>query len=266
MNITGFVHESIVPMRKTAAHSAEMVTQTFFGDLVRIMDKYAGWYHIRAMDDQYEGWVPNSMIEPVSEAFLAPDQDFLMVKDLVAPCKVKRQGQESTQYLCRGARFPKMNYRENKDELLFKLGEIEFRIQEHYLTEPLPAQPAAIAKTAYDYLNVPYMWGGKSPFGADCSGFTQMLFRMHGILLKRDSYQQATQGEVVTYADREPGYLAFFHNQYGRVSHVGYLLSRDTIIHGSGRVRIDRFTPQGIYHTELKTLTHRLHSLRNLLG
>jgi cell wall-associated NlpC family hydrolase len=91
-----------------------------------------------------------------------------------------------------------------------------------------------------------------------------MLYRSHGVSLQRDSYQQAEQGKPVQFGDHEAGHIAFFKNSYGRVGHTGYLLSRDRIIHASGRVRVDAFTKEGIYNTELKTLTHRLHSIKNV--
>lgn len=266
MNVTGFVHESLVPVRRTASHTAEMVTQFTFGDLVKILDRAYGWLRVRSLDDGYEGWVPGTMVEGVSEAFIAPDQPYKMVKELVAPLRVKRNGVESTSHLCKGARFPVMTFRECDTELLFKIGDIEFRIEEQYLTDPLSPTPDHLAHTAKTFLNVPYMWGGKSPFGADCSGFTQIMFRMHGISLKRDSYQQAAQGVAINFLDRKAGHLAFFKNLQGNVSHVGYLLDPENIIHASGRVRVDRLTSEGIFDVELRTLTHRLHSIRNVLG
>jgi hypothetical protein len=243
-----------------------MVTQLTFGDLVRILDRAYGWLRVRSLDDGYEGWVPGTMVESVSEAFISPDQPYKIVKELVAPLRVRRQSSESTIHLCKGARFPVMRYRENDEELFFKIGGIEFRIEERYLTDALPPTPDHLSHSAKSFLNVPYLWGGKSPFGADCSGFTQILFRLHGVSLKRDSYQQATQGTQIAFADRKAGHLAFFKNPQGWVTHVGYLLDAENIIHASGRVRIDRLTAEGIYDVELRTLTHRLHSIRNVLS
>jgi hypothetical protein len=269
MNVTGFVLESLVAVRKSALHSSEMVSQLMFGDMVNIQDHAYGWYKVKGLDDGYTGWVPSTMVEPVSEAFMHPAQPFKLVKELVAPLQVKRRETESVVYLTKGARFPVMSYAGTPEEpgvRLLRLGELEFRIAEEHLTDPLPKAVADVLQTARGYLNVPYLWGGKSPFGADCSGYLQTVFKLHGVRLLRDSYQQATQGTPVTFADRAAGQLAFFKGSSGNIIHVGLLLDRDTIIHASGRVRIDKFTPEGIYSIDLRTLTHRLHSLRNVLG
>jgi gamma-D-glutamyl-L-lysine dipeptidyl-peptidase len=269
MNVTGFVFESLVAVRKTALHSSEMVSQLMFGDMVMIQEHAYGWYKVKGLEDGYTGWVPSTMVEPVSEAFMHPRQPFKLVKDLVAPLRVKRRETESVVYLTKGARFPLMTFAGTQDDTctrLLRLGELEFRIAEEHLTDPLGKSVASIVETAKGYLNVPYLWGGKSPFGADCSGYLQTVFKLHGIRLLRDSHQQATQGTAVTYADREAGDLAFFKGASGNIMHVGLLMNRDTIIHASGRVRIDKFTPEGIYSIDLRTLSHRLHSLRNVLG
>lgn len=260
MNVLGFVHESIVPVRKKASHLSEMVTQLLFGDLVRVVDKYYNWYKVKALDDGYVGWAHSAMVEPVNEAFMQPDKPRWHVTHLIAPMTVVRHSQRSTVYLCKGARFPQIeaNPANAGEELTFEMGHFEFRINRYYLSEILPRSQEAMNQTAMSYVNVPYLWGGKSPFGADCSGFIQMMNRLHGIELPRDSYQQAEVGETIRFADREPGDLAYFKNRYGKIGHVGFLLSRDQIIHAHGRVRADIFTKEGIYNMELKTLTHRL--------
>jgi hypothetical protein len=264
MHVTGFVHESIVPIRKSASHLAEMVNQLVFGDMVRILDKHYSWYKIKSTHDNYVGWAHSSMIAPVNEAFLSPHMKFWLVGHLIAPMTVVRNNQSSTVYLCKGARFPMMDVSGAEDEHVFKLEGIEYRINNFYLTEPLGRNPVVMNQTATSYVNVPYLWGGKTPFGADCSGFIQMIMRLHGEELPRDSYQQAEVGETITYADREPGDLAFFKNRYGKIGHVGFLLSRDKIIHAHGRVREDIFTKEGIYNIDLKTLTHRTGWLKRI--
>lgn len=266
MNVTGFVQESLAAVRRTPAHPAEMVTQLLFGDLVRILEKTTGWYRVKSLDDGYEGWLSYDAVSPVSEAFLAPDHDMHFVAAPLATVYTIRNGQHSELYLPRGARFPVLGPQHEQDRYTFQLGETRFTTARAALMPPLPATPDAIALTARSYLNAPYLWGGKSPFGIDCSGFTQMLFRQHGIKLPRDSYQQVRHGTPVDFAQRQPGDLPFFVNARGQVSHVGYLLDANTIIHGAGRVRIDRFDAQGIFNAELDQYTHRFYQLRRVLS
>jgi cell wall-associated NlpC family hydrolase len=142
----------------------------------------------------------------------------------------------------------------------FKIGQDEFA---------LPALKNSIdQKNAYEiakeYLNAPYLWGGKTPFGIDCSGLTQMVFRFLDINLPRDASQQADTGALVEFEDILPGDLAFFHNKDGKIIHVGILNGVDSIIHASGMVRIDKFTSEGIIHDESGVKTHQLNCIKRL--
>ncbi len=122
---------------------------------------------------------------------------------------------------------------------------------------------ASIRQTALTYLDVPYLWGGKSKCGIDCSGFCQQVFKSFGIKLPRDAYQQAALGEVVGFLlEAQGGDLAFFDNEEGRITHVGIMLSTDEIIHASGKVRIDKIDNQGIIHSQTGARTHKLRIIK----
>jgi len=124
-----------------------------------------------------------------------------------------------------------------------------------------------VRNIAQKYLNVPYLWGGKSPFGIDCSGFTQSVFKICGYRLFRDSGQQAHQGRAIAKLDDAlPGDLAFFKNQEGNINHVGILLEGDRIIHASGRVHIDHLNDEGILNLDTKIYTHQLSHIRRVLS
>ena len=123
-----------------------------------------------------------------------------------------------------------------------------------------------IVDTAHMYRSAPYLWGGKTPFGIDCSGFTQMVYKLNGYKLLRDASQQATQGEVLSFIEEsEPGDLAFFDNEEGKIIHVGIMLENNYIIHASGKVRIDRLDHLGIYNAELNRHTHRLRVIKKII-
>jgi cell wall-associated NlpC family hydrolase len=116
------------------------------------------------------------------------------------------------------------------------------------------------------FLNAPYMWGGRSPFGIDCSGFTQAVYKLKRIKLLRDASQQSTLGEPLSFlTEAEPGDLAFFDNEEGLISHVGIITDQQHIIHASGKVRIDRIDHEGIYNDEEKRYTHLLRIIKRII-
>jgi hypothetical protein len=241
-----------------------MVTQLLFGDLVRITGGQGEWLQIHVEADGYRGWASSTAITRISEAFLSPDQPFRFVGDPVAPLLVHRGGEHSTQWLVKGTRFPVLAYQAYAGYYTLKLGSTEFRLPVANALPALPPTAAALEATARAYLNAPYLWGGKTHFGMDCSGFSQMVFRQHGFELPRDSWQQAEKGQRVDFQERIPGDLAFFSSK-GRISHVGILLSPGSIIHCAGRVRIDPFDAKGIYNPELQIYTHGLTHLQRIL-
>jgi cell wall-associated NlpC family hydrolase len=122
---------------------------------------------------------------------------------------------------------------------------------------------ALIHSFAFRYLNVPYLWGGKSVFGTDCSGFVQQVFKMAGIWLPRDSGDQAELGETVEFVQAARlGDLAYFDNEEGRIIHVGIMLNENTIIHSSGYVHVDRIDHAGIIHHLTGARTHKLRIIK----
>ena len=123
-----------------------------------------------------------------------------------------------------------------------------------------------LVKTAFMYLNAPYLWGGKTPFGIDCSGFTQMVYKLNGYSLLRDASQQATQGEALSFIEEsEAGDLAFFDNDEGVITHVGIIMEDNYIIHSSGKVRIDRLDHLGIFNPDTQRHTHKLRVIKKYI-
>ena len=123
-----------------------------------------------------------------------------------------------------------------------------------------------LIQTAFLYLNTPYLWGGKSPFGIDCSGFTQMVYKLNGYRLLRDASQQATQGEALSFIEEsEAGDLAFFDDREGNINHVGIIMPDNYIIHVDGKVRIDRLDHTGIFNREKRNYTHQLRVIKKII-
>ena len=122
---------------------------------------------------------------------------------------------------------------------------------------------AKLIDTAFLYLNTPYLWGGRTPFGIDCSGFTQMVYKLNGFKLERDASQQALQGEPLSFIEEsEAGDLAFFDNDEGVITHVGIIMEDNYIIHSSGKVRIDRVDHLGIFNPDTQRHTHKLRVIK----
>ncbi|MDE5743932.1 MAG: C40 family peptidase, partial [Bacteroidales bacterium] len=123
----------------------------------------------------------------------------------------------------------------------------------------------ALLKSAAQWLNTPYLWGGKSIFGTDCSGFTQTLYRIYGIQLPRDAKDQAGAGEAVIFLDEaKAADLLFFDNENEQLVHVVIYMRNSRIIHASGMVRIDTIDHQGIYRQDTKNYSHKLRLIRRM--
>lgn len=263
VNISGIVQDSICPVYREADQRTELINQLLFGEQVTLLHRQKNWVQVQSMADGYQGWVPHHHIAEVSESYLAPDQDAVYVTETLAPLYVGSGDNARLMWVPRGTRIPVFPA-QKPDRLTLEIADQPYSIYRHCVAPPQPLATEPLLATANLYLNTPYLWGGKSPFGIDCSGFSQMVYRMHGLELPRDSYQQAERGEPVSFDQRRAGDLAFFESN-DKITHVGILLSPQQIIHSSGRVRIDFLTDEGIYNRNIKTLTHRIHSIRRML-
>ena len=148
------------------------------------------------------------------------------------------------------------------NEHKFNFGGVDFTFDGNVIDSD-KSDITRLLEHAYMYLNSPYLWGGRSPFGIDCSGFTQIVFKLCGIVLQRDARLQAEHGTTINLIEEsKPGDLAFFDNAEGKISHVGIIIPGNQIMHASGRVRIDKIDHQGIYNEELKGYSHNLRVIK----
>lgn len=246
----GLCHLSLVPVRLEASDLSELVTQLLYGDHFKIIDERKTWYKIRIAFDHYEGWIDKKQCSLITEEnydFCQKQQAYTI--DLVDMVTSKQQQVSS---ICLGSNVgaaPLLNH-------LF-----EGQVSSSECTRP------KIIETALMYMNSPYLWGGKSPFGIDCSGFTQMVYKINHVPLFRDSSQQAKQGETLSFIEEsQPGDLAFFDNEEGQIIHVGLIMGDNYIIHAHGHVRIDRLDHTGIFNTEKRQYSHQLRVIKNILG
>lgn len=227
-----------------------MRNQVLYGEHFKVLEKREKWSKVRLAFDLYEGWINNKQFLLISE------EDY--------------------------SRF------ESEEEIL-SADLIEFIVSEKQYLMPIPLgtvlnavsyfkhthtgnrtggkkEKGKLLDTAFLYLNAPYLWGGKTPFGIDSSGFTQMVYRLNGQKLFRDAAEQARQGESLSFIEEcEPGDLAFFDDKEGLINHVGIMMNDNYIIHADGKIRIDRIDHSGIYNADLRRHTHQLRVIKKII-
>lgn len=249
MNFKYICKVSICPIRAENSDKSEMVSQLLFGETCTLLEKNNNWLKIKCCFDNYEGWIDEKQVEVLEKQVIQNHLTF----QLVHSCHQK----DNHIPIVLGSSLPNfdgLNLSYNKEKLIFNGTYLE--ISENNFDN--------IKKIALKYLNAPYLWGGKTPFGIDCSGFTQMVYKFLDIPLPRDAYQQAELGNVVNFvAETQIGDLAFFGNEE-KITHVGLLLDNNKIIHASGFVRIDLLDHLGIFNTETKKYTHKLKVIKRI--
>lgn len=250
----GISNLSIVPMRAEAADQSEMVNQILFGEHFKILESRKKFSRIRLAHDNYEGWICNKQwIEIDEENYKILDKDISTITTDILDIISK----DHHQPIVIGSILP--NYKSGHALIANEMYKFDG------LTTPGFVKKEKLVENALMYLNAPYLWGGRSPLGIDCSGFTQLVYRLQGIKLPRDAYQQAEVGTTLSFVEEsEPGDLAFFDNNEGKIIHVGIILEDNHIIHASGKVRIDRIDQQGIFNTELGAHTHKLRLIKSI--
>lgn len=248
----GIINLSIVPLREEAAHRFQQVSQLLFGEGFTVLETQDQWLKIQTEQDGYIGWIQaiQSVLQDETGYENFKQKPIQLTHEPVTI--LRRNDTNSLLYLPAGS-----NLRGLKDGK-FTIGNVEYE-----LLNPLQPKENDLINYAKSFLNVPYLWGGRTHFGIDCSGFAQAVYLQNGLQLKRDAWQQAEQGFLVDFLQAAlPGDLAFFDNEAGRIVHVGIMLNNEQIIHASGHVKIDRIDDQGIYSAEQKKYTHRLRIIK----
>ncbi len=247
----------VAPIRAEAAHRSEQTSQLLFGEICELLEHTKDFLRIRSVYDDYEGWCQPTQLTEIFGGEL-DQQIHLLAADWVNTITVNNQ---------------KMNIPFGSSLTLLQNGKGNFgKYEISYSGSIINLKESIIDETniknyAYKFLNTPYLWGGRSVFGVDCSGFCQVVFKCTGVHLLRDAYQQATQGEAVGFLQEvRCGDLAFFDNEEGKITHVGILLDSNTIIHSSGKVRIDAIDNLGIINTELGKRTHNLRIIKRVFN
>ena len=251
---------SVIPARKDASNTSEMVTQLLFGEHYTVLETGDGWIRIKIAYDNYECWINTKQHTKIPETTFnnLQKQPGIYSSELIQVISDKNSNINFPITL--GACLPFLK----EKTINFDSFNFGFDGQTTALNKKGTAQD--IISTAYLLINAPYLWGGKSPLGIDCSGFTQIIYRLNGYKLPRDASQQVALGSPLSFVEEaEAGDLAFFDNDEGNIVHVGILISNQEIIHASGSVRIDKFDHYGIFSSDTKKYSHTLRVIKKIL-
>lgn len=253
---TGICEYAFIPLRAGMSHKSEMLSQILFGELFEILISRGDWAKVRLLNDNYEGWVDETTITLLEE-----NSDVITVFENPEIChEIVCLGIGSDKLtIPSGAKLPC-----NKND--FFINKNHYKIPADFKAIVTANKPEAIIKSAIKMMNTPYLWGGRTSWGTDCSGFAQYLYALAGIKLPRDASQQVNLGRTLSFvSEAQPGDLAFFDNEEGQITHVGIICEQGKIIHASGKVKIDSIDHQGIYNKNLKRYTHNLRVVKTLL-
>jgi hypothetical protein len=258
MHKTGINIHTLIAVRSNPSERAELVTQLLFGETFAIDEVTGNWARITNNADNYEGWIDKKLITYLTEDefnYWNLTPHFITVDPFAT---IMATEPNIIKHLVAGSHLPINNHIKS-----FSISGINYNFPTNIeVFEEKRKNPTAIAK---QFLNAPYLWGGKSILGIDCSGLVQLTYSIAGINLPRDASKQIVLGEAINFTNEvKPGDLAFFDNEMGDIVHVGLMINTHEIIHASGFVRIDPIDHQGIFNHETKKYSHKLRIIKRI--
>ena len=250
----------LVPLRESDNERSEMYSQLLFGECVEVIETRERWLFVRNLNDNYRGWVDRKMVQLISGHDEKLLQEIKKYKVQV-PLTVCVKTLSEEKMLLPGGSIIRTN---KTDE--FTLGDESFHVSSSDLAVEAEIDGQTVIQLALQYLNAPYLWGGKSILGIDCSGLVQVVFSMFGTQLDRDASEQVESGLPIDFlSEAKAGDLAFFENDNGKIIHVGLLLNSHQIIHASGWVKVESIDSNGIISSLTGEYTHKLRVIKRLI-
>lgn len=253
----GIVNQSLVAVRREPSESSEMINQLLFGETFNIIETYNSWLRIISINDSYEGWLDSKLTG------IIPDD--LASKHITSKTSntlflAKKSNSNYPIRLCPGSSI----YDYEKGH--FIAGNSSYECIENPLIDSKENINEEIVRITKQFVNSPYLWGGRSPYGIDCSGLSQVVYKILGVIIPRDAGQQVKIGETVDFINMvQPGDLAFFDNDEEIITHVGIIIDNGKIIHSSGYVKIESLDHQGIFNLETQKYSHKLRVIKRIL-
>ncbi len=251
---------STIPVRKEPDERSEMVSQILFGEYFTMLKLTTDWIYIRLGLDHYTGWIDRKMATGItSDTFtrLQREKSYI-VRDRFLMLENR---DKITFPIAAGSSLPFLDRAKGK----FHIEEDTFHVIGPINQQAILASREELINFSKQFLHSPYLWGGKTAMGIDCSGFTQLVYKAAGINIPRDARDQVNEGNNLNFIDQaKPGDLAFFENEEGNIIHTGILLGDHNIIHASGSVRIDKIDHRGIFNKERNTYSHRLNVIKSI--
>lgn len=255
--ITGIVNQSLAAVRREPSESSEMINQLLFGETFTILESYNSWLRIISSIDSYEGWLDAKLTTTITDELALKHKTSFTPNTLFS---AKKTGSKYPIRLCPGSSI--YGYENGQ----FVAGNSSYECIDNPFSETKENLNEEIVRLAKLYINSPYLWGGRSPYGIDCSGLSQIVYKIIGLHIPRDAGQQVKIGETVDFINMvQPGDLAFFDNNEDIITHVGIIIDNGRIIHSSGYVKIDNLDHQGIFNTETQKYSHKLRVIKRIL-
>jgi hypothetical protein len=244
--------DTFITLRAAPSHRSEMTNQILFGERFQVLESCSTWLKVKASFDGYTGWIDSL---PGGYKVWREEPEGIITGGMLT-C-IREDGSRMT--LMPGSEL----FGLREDLSAFSLGD------EHFLTPAtdlsMLAPHVSVEETALHFLNAPYLWGGRTPAGTDCSGLVQIVFKIHGTGLPRNAAKQAATGTTINFfTEAEPGDILFFSEDNDEITHTGILYDSVTIIHAYGRVRKDKVDHQGIWSEEKGAYTHRLRLIKRI--
>jgi cell wall-associated NlpC family hydrolase len=231
-----------------------MLSQILFGEKYSIIDKAGTWMKIKTVFDKYQGWIDMDHLQHSPE-------DGISCGNVLNRSLLCYKNDKTKMVLEAGCEV----FNPDFEDKVFYVGNNQYLTGSEFNNKFISTNDSLV-DSAMEFINCPYIWGGRIPSGIDCSGLTQLVYKIQGISIPRNSWQQAESGRNIDFIDQaEPGDLVFFDNDSGKISHVGMILSRGLVIHASGRVRIDSIDHQGIFKPEIGGYSHKLRTIRRII-